>query len=339
MLARSRRRFLRKNQASVVVTTGCTGPCGAYGTRSVDQHALAGEQAATARRDRLARDGHANSALGCALTARTPVCRPSPPHPERAGRVSYPAPRRAIPVNIFGRMQPSRPAHRNMLLARYAYDLGVPLTEFLVRLGLCASDAARAHIEAGAFRLDGQVLSDPSRVIRTADLRSGSVAVLFDQRVTLSFWSDEDDSPPAKPPTRALLLVHSLERWEEFNEYEGSCRATWNGREYCFRVLLVGDEWDRVRVGFTWEAEVHFDPYSPVELLDDSPDLTAGISPVAGINHILCGRILGQVEDGVNVAAPQTVLVTASERQLQGAPVEPGRWLRARGTMEARMPD
>lgn len=236
-------------------------------------------------------------------------------------------------------MQPSLPATRNMLLSRYAYDLGVPLTEFLVRLGLCAPDAARAHIESGAFRLDDQVLTDPGRVIRTAELRAGAVAALLDQRVTLSFWSDDDEPVPAKPPTRALLLVHSLERWEEFNEYEGSCRATWNGREYCFRVLLVGDEWDRVRVGFTWEADIHFDPYSPVELLDDSPDLTAGISPVAGVNHILCGRILRQVEDGVYVAAPQSVLVTASERQLQGGPVAPRRWLRARGTMEARMPD
>ncbi len=225
-----------------------------------------------------------------------------------------------------------------MLLSGYAYDLGVPLTEFLVRLGLCPPDEARAHIVAGAFRLDGQVLSDPDRVIRTADLRAGSVATLLDQRVTLAFWSD-DDPLPAKPVTRALLLVHSLERWEEFNEYEGSCRATWNGRQYCFRVVLIGDEWNRVRVGFTWEAEVDFDPYSPVELLDDSPTLTAGISPVAGINHILCGRILRQVEDGVHVAAPHTVLVTASERQYQGAPAQPGRWLRARGTLEARMPD
>lgn len=236
-------------------------------------------------------------------------------------------------------MPPSRPAQRSMLLARYAYDLGVPLTEFLVRLNLCPADEARAHIAAGAFRLDGRVLDDPGHVIRTRDLRAGSVAELFEQRVTLGFWSDEEPSSPPRPLTRTLLLVRAIERWDTYNEYEGMCRALWNGREYCFRILLVADEWARVRVGFTWEADVHFDCDGPVEMLDDSPALVPELRPVAGVRYVLCGRILRQVEEGAYVSAPHSLIVDFDLGRQQGGAIAAGRWLRAEGTLEARMPD
>jgi hypothetical protein len=236
-------------------------------------------------------------------------------------------------------MPPSRPPARSLLLSSYAYDLGVPLPEFLVRLGLCAADEAPAAIAAGAFRLDGQVLRDPGRVIRTRDLRAGSVAELFEQRVTLGFWSDEEPSSPPKPLSRALLLVRAVERWDDLNEYEGLCRAQWNGREYGFRVLLVGEEWDRLRIGATWEADVYFDCDSPVEVLDDAPSLTPSLQTVAGTRSRLCARILRQVEDQALVASPHALLVEYETCQRTGAAIEPGRWLRAQGTLEARMPD
>lgn len=229
-------------------------------------------------------------------------------------------------------------AHRTLLLSRYAYDLGVPLPEFLVRIGLCPPDQACLCIALGSFRLDGRVLDDPSRVIRAADLQAGSVAELFEQRVTLGFWSDEE-SPPYKPPTRVLLYVNKLERWDEFNEYEGACRAVWNGREHCFRVILVGDEWDRVRVGATWEADIYFDCDTPVEVLNDAPDLVPELTAIAGINYTLCGRILSRDDDGALVATPHTLYAVASSSQYRGRLVEPGRWLRCRGSLQARMPD
>ena len=236
-------------------------------------------------------------------------------------------------------MPPSLPAYRSMLLSSYAYDLGVPLAEFLVRLRLCSADEARAHVLAGEFRLDGKVLDDPSRLIRTQDLRAGVVAELLAQRVTLSFWSEEDPPSPPPPPKRSLLYVSALERWTQYNEYEGACKATWNGREHWFHVDLVGDEWDRVRVGATWEADVYFECMSPVEVLDDSPSLTAELKPLSGVNHLVCGRILRQVEDGILVAAPRTVVVDLDLSRCVGSPIKPGRWLRSRGTLEARIPD
>lgn len=242
-------------------------------------------------------------------------------------------------MNVRSRMPPSLPSHRTLLLSRYAYDLGVPLTDFLVRLNLCTADLATAHIVAGAFRLNGRVMDDPNQLIRTTDLGAGSIAELFDQRVTLGFWTDEESAFPTTPPTRALLLVHALDRWEEFNEYEGSCRATWNGREYCFRVILVGEEWNRVRVGFTWEADIYFDCDSPVEILDHAPSLVPGLTPVAGVNYSLCGRILRQVEEGVLVAIPQTLTVALEHCKRQGGDVLRGRWVRSAGSLQARMPD
>lgn len=236
-------------------------------------------------------------------------------------------------------MPPSHLPSRTVLLSTYAYDLGVPLVEFLVRLRLCSAEAALAHIAAGAFRLDGRVLADPQRLIRTADLRHGSVAELGEQRVTLGFWADEATDSPQPAPARALLYVHALERWDTHNEYEGLCRATWNGHEYRFHVVLVGDEWQRVRVGATWEAEVEFECTGQVEVLPDSPTRVAELQPVSGLYHVVCGRILRPLEERVLLAAPRWLVVDLDGCPCQGGPVEPGSWLRARGTLEARMPD
>lgn len=79
-----------------------------------------------------------------------------------------------------------------MALSAYAYDLGVPLPEFLVRLHLCPAEEALAHIAAGAVRMDGEVLADPALVLTRRLLRNGTVVELGGQRVTLAFWSDDN---------------------------------------------------------------------------------------------------------------------------------------------------
>jgi hypothetical protein len=40
------------------------------------------------------------------------------------------------------------------------------------------------------------------------------------------------------------LLLHELVRWENYNEYEGHCLATWHDRVACF-----ADRWDETAGG------------------------------------------------------------------------------------------
>jgi hypothetical protein len=84
------------------------------------------------------------------------------------------------------------PRHRTMALSRYAYDVGVTLPEFLVRLHLAPPTAATSLIEDGLFQLDGVVLRDPALVVTSQRVRNGSVASLLDQHVTIMFWADDN---------------------------------------------------------------------------------------------------------------------------------------------------
>ena len=57
-------------------------------------------------------------------------------------------------------MTTTLPHHREMALSRYAYDLGVPLPDFLLRLHLCETIAeAMTQIAAGHFQLNGVIFS------------------------------------------------------------------------------------------------------------------------------------------------------------------------------------
>lgn len=84
------------------------------------------------------------------------------------------------------------PICREMALAEYTYDIGVPLRDFLPRLHLCKADEADALIQSGQFKLDGAVLTDPTMIIKTPLVHPQSVAELAHQKVILSFWRDED---------------------------------------------------------------------------------------------------------------------------------------------------
>ncbi|MBE9607915.1 hypothetical protein [Chitinilyticum piscinae] len=84
------------------------------------------------------------------------------------------------------------PARRTMALSAYAYDLGVPLPEFLLRLQLCTADAAPRHIAAGEVRLDDVVLGDPALVLTRARLPAGAVVSLGEQQVSITYWSDDN---------------------------------------------------------------------------------------------------------------------------------------------------
>lgn len=84
------------------------------------------------------------------------------------------------------------PTCREMALAEYTYDIGVPLRDFLPRLHLCKADEADALIQSGQFKLDGVVLTDPAMIIKTPLVHPQSVAELAHQKVILSFWRDED---------------------------------------------------------------------------------------------------------------------------------------------------
>lgn len=79
-----------------------------------------------------------------------------------------------------------------MALSRYAYDLGVPLPDFLVRLGICRVTQTAAVLASGRCTLDGMPLTDPSLRITFRHIRSGSRVEYDDQIVCLFFWDDAD---------------------------------------------------------------------------------------------------------------------------------------------------
>lgn len=86
----------------------------------------------------------------------------------------------------------SRPSVRSMALSRYAYDLGVPLPDFLVRLRICTEAQTAAVLASGRCRLDGMPLTDPSLRITFRHIRAGSQVEYDDQIVRLFFWDDAD---------------------------------------------------------------------------------------------------------------------------------------------------
>ncbi|MBI3229709.1 MAG: hypothetical protein HYZ45_05890 [Burkholderiales bacterium] len=84
------------------------------------------------------------------------------------------------------------PAKRTMALAKYAYDLGVMLPDFLQRIHICTQEESAAVIASGEFSLNGVALTDPHLVITAKMIRANSVARYREQEVQLSLWDDYD---------------------------------------------------------------------------------------------------------------------------------------------------
>lgn len=78
-----------------------------------------------------------------------------------------------------------------MALSRYAYDLGVSLPDFLVRVHICADkEASTAVIASGKLKLDGVLLTDPTLILTSNLIRVGSVVEYEEQIVQLTFWDE-----------------------------------------------------------------------------------------------------------------------------------------------------
>ncbi|MBE9607903.1 hypothetical protein [Chitinilyticum piscinae] len=137
-------------------------------------------------------------------------------------------------------------------------------------------------------------------------------------------------------PKREALLLHELVRWDEYNDYEGHCLASWHGRQDCFYLQLQPDEWDALHPGLCWHAPVFLQRYGRLQHCPAGERVPALIR-LDGVNYRVQGEVLAQDGENIVLAMPWGHLQV--DLNLREPAAMCGQWLRLEGVLQAQWPD
>ena len=132
------------------------------------------------------------------------------------------------------------------------------------------------------------------------------------------------------------LLLHELVRWENYNEYEGHCLATWHDRMACFYLQLQPAEWAALQPGMRWNAPVLLQRFGGVRHCPEAQQQPL-LEQLSGVNYRVQGEVLSQDGEQIVLGMPWGhLLVDLDERQPDALI---GQWVRLEGVLQARWPD